>query len=138
MLKLMVQNSVFLDRLISVGFGTETKGSRSGRGATPGPGAYEQKVQGRNAPRGLLLPRRPESAPAKGRGTPGPGQYNDVTSHKKAAPKYGMGTGGARSSPNKDLIKSPAPNAYDLSRNPVLNKNPSWRIGSGKRRPLSA
>ena len=125
--------------LIRVGFGTGLKGSKnSGRGATPGPGAYEQKVQGKNAPRGLVLPRRPESAPVKGRGTPGPGQYNDVISHKKAAPKYGMGTGGARASPNKDLLKSPAPNAYDLSRNPDLNKNPSWRIGSGNRRPLSA
>jgi len=52
------------------------------RGQSPGPGHYDQKVHGRNAPRGLVLPRRPESAPAKGRGTPGPGQYENVLSHK--------------------------------------------------------
>lgn len=114
------------------------KGTGTSRAATPGPGAYDQKVHGRNAPRGLLVPRRPESAPAHGRGTPGPGQYNDVLTHKRAAPKYGMGTGVARGSPNKDTVKNPGPNAYDPSRNQILNKNPSWRIGSDKRRPLSA
>lgn len=108
------------------------------RAATPGPGAYNQKVHGRNAPRGLLLPRRPDSAPARGRGTPGPGQYNDVLSHKKAAPKYGMGTGPARIGTSKDKLKSPGPNAYDQSRNTTLLKSPGWKIGTDRRRPLSA
>jgi len=49
-----------------------------------------------------------------------------------------MGTGQARGSPSKDQVKSPAPNAYNQSRNTTLFKNPSWRMGTSKRRPLSA
>jgi len=121
------------------GFGTQLKGTNmASRNNTPGPGQYEQKVHGRTAPRGLVLPRRPESAPAKGRGTPGPGQYEDVNCHKRAAPKYRMGTAVARGKPNKDVVKNPAPNSYDPSRNPTLLKNPTWKMGTDKRRPLSA
>jgi len=85
-----------------------------------------------------VLPRRPESAPAKGRGTPGPGQYNENLYIKKSAPKYGMGTGAARSSINKDRLQSPGPNKYDPSRNQTMHKNPTWKIGTDKRRPMSA
>ena len=112
--------------------------SMTARGSSPGPGSYNQKVHGKTAPRGLVLPRRPESAPAKGRGTPGPGQYENNLSTKKSAPKYGMGTGGARQGPSKDLLKSPAPNAYSPTRNQTLQKVPTWKIGTDRRRPLSA
>lgn len=84
-----------------------------------------------------MCPRRPDSAPACGRGTPGPGQYEDILKHKKAAPMYGMGTSPARAGPSKDLLLSPGPNQYDPSRNPTLLKNPSWVMGTDKRRPLS-
>lgn len=106
--------------------------------ATPGPGAYEQKVHGKTAPRGVMCPRRPDSAPVRGRGTPGPGQYQDVLSHKRSAPKYKIGTAVAREGPNKDLLRSPAPNAYSPTRDQTLNKNPSWAIGNAQRRPLSS
>ena len=56
----------------------------------------------------------------------------------KAAPKYGMGTGVARGKPNKDALLSPAPNKYSPSKNVSLSKNPSWKIGTEKRRPASA
>lgn len=111
--------------------------SMTARGATPGPGNYEQKVHGKAAPRAVMCPRRPESAPATGRGTPGPGQYENSLFTKKAAPIYGMGTGQARGSPNKDLLKSPAPNAYSPSRNQTLLKSPTWKMGTDQRRPLS-
>lgn len=121
------------------GFGSEKKGNLpNSRQATPGPGTYEQKVHGKTAPRGLLVPRRPDSAPAYGRGTPGPGQYNDTLTTKKSAPKFGMGTSKARADPSKDLLRSPAPNAYSPSRNQTLIKSPSYVMGTGKRRPLSS
>lgn len=107
------------------------------RAATPGPGAYNQKVHGRNAPRSVMCPRRPDSAPVKGRGTPGPGQYENPLTTKKSAPKYGMGTGVARGKPNKDVLNSPAPNHYSPTRNSTLTKNPSWVMGTDRRRPLS-
>lgn len=108
-----------------------------GRIATPGPGTYEQKVQGKSAPKAVLVPRRPDSAPARGRGTPGPGQYEDILSHKRAAPKYGMGTGEARVRAGKDTKVFPAPNNYSPSRNNTLMKSPTWVIGTSQRRPLS-
>jgi len=47
---------------------------------TPGPGNYtiEGHPTKNQAPWGLLVPRRPDSAPARGRNTPGPGAYNTV------------------------------------------------------------
>jgi len=65
-----------------VGFGTQKRDGSGSRIGTPGPGAYEQKVHGRNAPRGLVVPRRPDSAPVRGRGTPGPGTYEQGLSTK--------------------------------------------------------
>lgn len=85
----------------------------------------------------MVLPRRPDSAPAQGRGTPGPGQYEDVLATKKSAPKYGMGTGCARGVTNKDALLNPAPNAYSPTRNSTLFKSPTWVMGTDKRRPLS-
>lgn len=119
-----------------VGFGTQRKGMVS-RVGTPGPGAYEQKVHGKNAPRGVMCSRRPDSAPVKGRGTPGPGQYENSLSTKKAAPKYGMGTGVSRGRPNKDVLNTPGPNQYSPARNSSSQKYPSWVMGTDRRRPLS-
>lgn len=120
------------------GFGSSKKGGMPNSRATPGPGAYDQRVHGKTAPRGVMCPRRPDSAPVRGRGTPGPGQYNDVLSHKKAAPRYGMGTAESRGKTPKDSLLSPAPNAYSPIKNQTLTKSPSYRIGTGKRRPLSS
>jgi hypothetical protein len=58
-----------------------------------------------NAPRSVLTSRRPNTAPIRGRDSPGPGQYNHTLRHKRAAPAYGMGTGSARVKPGKDSIK---------------------------------
>lgn len=110
----------------------------SASAAVPGPGTYDPKAQGKCAPRGLVVPRRPDSAPACGRGTPGPGAYEHVLAHKRAAPKYGMGTGDARGRPNKDTMKFPGPNCYSQSRNLVLRKSPSWAIGTSQRKPITS
>lgn len=49
-----------------------------------------------------------------------------------------MGTAQPRGKPNRDTLQSPAPNAYSPSRNSTLIKSPSYKIGTGKRRPLSS
>ena len=58
------------------GFGSESR-DRVGKvsNMTPGPGNYKPSdgLTKKAAPRGLMVPRRPDSAPALGRGTPGPG-----------------------------------------------------------------
>ncbi|CAI2363649.1 unnamed protein product [Moneuplotes crassus] len=121
------------------GFGTDNKNTNKKYKVTsPGPGAYNHKTQGRNAPRGLLIPRRPESAPSKGRGTPGPGQYTTNLYTKKNAPKYGMAGGVARNSARNQRVKSPGPNNYNPNGGQILQKNPTWKIGTEKRRPISA
>ena len=48
-----------------------------------------------------------------------------------------MGTEDARGVSNKDALNIPGPNRYSPSRNSTLFKNPSWIMGTEKRRPLS-
>jgi hypothetical protein len=85
------------------GFGSSSR-SRQAKNGTPGPGNYtiEGHPTKNSAPRGLLVPRRPDSAPVKGRNTPGPGTYSAGLSNKMQSPRYGFGTGVKSSKPNKD------------------------------------
>lgn len=111
------------------GFGSATRSGLRNSSGTPGPGNYN--INGHytknTAPRGLLVPRRPDSAPVKGRNTPGPGAYNSSMKDKHSSPNYGFGTGPKSPALNKD--KTPGAGAYNPNGSHLL-KSPGFGIGT--------
>lgn len=89
---------------------------------TPGPGNYtiEGHPTKNSAPRGLLVPRRPDSAPAKGRNTPGPGAYNTVMADKMQSPRYGFGSATKISKLNRDAVATPGAGSYNPNGSRIL------------------
>lgn len=85
-----------------------------------------------------MTPRRPDSAPMRGKGTPGPGIYSPNLSDKRKAPQYGFGTGSKHSKLNRDKVQTPGAGSYNPNANTTLQSNAKWGIGTGTRRPLSA
>lgn len=122
------------------GFGSATRGEDGItriKANLPGPGqyAYLAKV-GNEAPKYTLTPRRPDTSPAVGKHSPGPGNYNpsDLFS-KKSSPNYKIG-----SSTRKDLRKDmgPSPDAYNTNTLDSRKKSsPAFGFGSSNRQPLS-
>ncbi|CAI2370217.1 unnamed protein product [Moneuplotes crassus] len=122
------------------GFGSSRRGNNSTTQLAkivPGPGQYSNiKNLGHQAPKFSLTARRPDTTPAVGRHSPGPGNYNpsDTFSRNKSPHcKFG-------SSERKDARRdeSPGPDSYSAT---VLDSrkksSPSFGFGSSKRPALS-
>ena len=120
----------------------------SGRGV-PGPGSYLIKdLIGTGGAKSTIVPRRPNSAYATSRTTPGPGSYNSTEMGRPNAyvlsgigsspPSYKIGSenrynflGGTN--------RTPGPGAYAPKDRMVSQKSiaPGWGIGTSQRGPLS-
>lgn len=103
----------------------------------PGPGQYaNSKYLGNSAPKFSLTARRPDTTPAVGRHSPGPGNYNpsDTFSRNKSPDcKFG-------SSQRKDMKRdaSPGPDTYTSGGMDSRKKSsPSFGFGSSKRPALA-
>lgn len=122
------------------GFGSSKRGddkATKNRSMLPGPGqyAYQNKI-GNEAPKYTLTPRRPDTTPAYGRTSPGPGIYNpsdDFSKTKSPQCKFG-------SSSRKDLRRdaSPSPDAYNqTSLDSRKKSSPAFAFGNSNRPPLA-
>ena len=84
-----------------------------------------------------MVPRRPDSAPYYGKGTPGPGQYSSNFNHKRQAPRFGFGTQEKAIKLNKDQVKNPGAGTYSPTTKRTMKSTPSYKIGTEVRGPLS-
>lgn len=121
------------------GFGTDARvKSYNKRTHSPGPGTYnERKVLTDGAPGYSIKGRRPDVRVLPGKDSPGPGNYDPLTSYtKRAGPKYGM------NKTSKSKIANiygdvPGPNSYKPSTSYIKNQSAAWGMGSNKRPGLS-
>jgi len=103
----------------------------------PGPGEYGHSGKiGSGAPKYTLTPRRPDTTPAVGRHSPGPGNYNPSDNFSKTkSPNCKFGNSQRRDT-RRDT--SPGPDSYSLSGLDSRKKSsPSFGFGSSKRPALS-
>ena len=122
------------------GFGSELRGNDTAnrmKKLVPGPGQYASSGKiGSSAPKYTLTPRRPDTTPAVGRHSPGPGNYNPSDNFSKTkSPNCKFG-----SSQRKDIRQnaSPSPDSYTLSGlDSKKRSSPSFGFGSSKRPALS-
>jgi len=115
------------------GFGTGTRGGMhlSKAFTNPGPGSYDAKVIiGNDGPKKSMTSRRPDSASAAGRDTPGPGTYELRVVQN--APAYRLGSS-QRSFLSKEALNMPGAGTYNPNDRAVRPLSPGWRLGTGKR-----
>ena len=101
--------------LLVCSFGTATRDDSRSRVKGPGPANYTiQTGLGRSGPSYYLTPRRPDTAPARGRNVPGPGSYRPESAKdpKRAAPSFSFGTGERGNS--VDRTAAPGAGSYQI------------------------
>ena len=101
--------------LVVCSFGTATRDDSRSRVKGPGPANYTiQTGVGRSGPSYYLTPRRPDTAPARGRNVPGPGSYRPESAKdpKRAAPSFSFGTGERGNS--MDRTAAPGAGSYQI------------------------
>lgn len=122
------------------GFGSSKRGNDSQikqKKLSPGPGQYGfGNKMGEAAPKYTLTPRRPDTTPAVGRSSPGPGNYNpDDRFSKNKSPNFKFGSSTRRNN-RKDM--GPSPDSYSVGGLDSRKKSsPSFGFGSSKRPALS-
>jgi len=101
----------FFSLFLSYRFGTASKLQVfDSRKIIPGPGAYNLcQILGKEGTKSTIIPKRPDTAPYPGRGSPGPGAYN--TTHSSRGSSYKIGTA-PRGRIYSESIRVPGPGAY--------------------------
>lgn len=116
------------------GFGTERRPemARTGKNASPSPGAYEMKKVMGDSPQKSMSPKLSIDYKAKNdRLVPGPGSYEFHLKAMKTAPNYGIGTSKrtAATSPGMKGVHTD-PGAYDPKNSFTKLSSPQYRMGS--------
>ena len=111
--------------------GTESRVKKN-HNINPGPGQYSKPNDFQNGPKYSIASKAGAYDPTRFAFTPGPGQYQPLTSNRPTSAKYTM-----RSKPYpKEKEKTPGPGNYNLRHASHLVV-PSYRFGHEKKRDMS-
>jgi len=104
----------------------------------PGPGTYA--LPNTSSSCHSMTPRRPDTAPQVGLLSPGPAAYQSTLNPTlKQAPAYKLGSSQRQPLSIPSMLKTPGPQAYDLSftQDLKMKRAPVNVFGTSKRRPLN-